>query len=70
MLEDNTYGVPTAEFISPLESAATLGIMKNFNVYKPDYSCASFLEMEHAPNSGWTLDLKTKKLYSKDAVDN
>lgn len=38
---------PTPEFISPLESAATLGLMKTFDVYKPAFSQASFFEMEH-----------------------
>ena len=38
---------PTAEFISPLESAATLTMMKTFDVYKPDFAQASFFEIEH-----------------------
>lgn len=36
-----------ASFIGPLESAATLGIMKTFQVYKPAPANASFLEIEH-----------------------
>lgn len=36
-----------AEFIGPLESAATLGIMRTFKVYKPARECASFLEIQH-----------------------
>jgi hypothetical protein len=35
-------------FISPLESAATLGLMKTFRIYKPDRVCANFLEIRHA----------------------
>jgi hypothetical protein len=35
-------------FVGPLESAATLGIMRAFRVYKPEDRCASFLELEHA----------------------
>jgi hypothetical protein len=35
-------------FVSPLESAATLGIMKTFRIYKPDRVCANFLEIRHA----------------------
>lgn len=35
-------------FYSPLESAATLGIMQSFRIYKPDRSCADFLEVRHA----------------------
>lgn len=35
-------------FIGPLESAATLGILKSFQVYKPAPENAAFLEIEHA----------------------
>ena len=31
----------------PLESAATLGIMRHFRVYKPARENAAFLEIEH-----------------------
>ncbi len=34
-------------FIGPLESAATLGIMRTFRVYKPPPEDANFLEIEH-----------------------
>lgn len=34
-------------FIGPLESAATLGIMRSFRVYKPAAADASFLEIQH-----------------------
>lgn len=34
-------------FVSPLESAATLGIMKTFRVYKSVAEQASFLEVQH-----------------------
>lgn len=34
-------------FIGPLESAATLGIMKTFRIYKTAGSDASFLEIQH-----------------------
>lgn len=34
-------------FVSPLESAATLGIMRAFRVYKPTPQNANFLEIEH-----------------------
>lgn len=37
-------------FISPLESSATLGIMKTFRVYKPVPQNASFLEIQHFGN--------------------
>ncbi len=35
-------------FIGPLESAATLGVMRTFRVYKPVAENASFLELEHS----------------------
>ena len=34
-------------FISPLESAATLGLVKTFQLYKPTYAHASALEIQH-----------------------
>ena len=34
-------------FVGPLESAATLGIMRAFKIYKPAPENASFLEIEH-----------------------
>ena len=34
----------------PLESAATLGIMKTFRIYKPSPQSMGFLEMEHKSN--------------------
>lgn len=37
----------SAEFIGPLESAATLGIMKRFIVYKAHADNANFLEIQH-----------------------
>jgi len=38
----------SAAFIGPLESAATLGAMKAFRVYKPIPENAAFLEIEHS----------------------
>ena len=35
-------------FIGPLESAATLGVMRTFRIYKPVVENAAFLEVEHA----------------------
>ncbi len=37
-----------ARFIGPLESAASLGVMRTFRLYKPATECAAFLEIEHA----------------------
>ncbi len=34
-------------FIGPPESAATLGVMKAFRIYKPALPCAGFVEIEH-----------------------
>jgi len=34
-------------FVGPLESAATLGILKTFKIYKPAPENASFLEVQH-----------------------
>lgn len=34
-------------FIGPLESAATLGVMKTFKIYKPTAAYANFLEIQH-----------------------
>jgi hypothetical protein len=34
-------------FTGPLESAATLGVMRTFRVYKPADESAAFLELEH-----------------------
>lgn len=39
-----------ASFISPLESAASLGTMKTFKVYKPCPQNANFLEIQHFGN--------------------
>ena len=38
-------------FIGPLESAASLGLMKTFRVYKPSAENANFLELQH--NGTW-----------------
>lgn len=51
-------------FISPLESAATLGIMKTFRVYKAAPEQANFLEIQHFGTAflsliGQNLDLVT-----------
>src|SRR5690606_10360311 len=34
-------------FVGPLESAATLGLLRHFRVYKPGRSNAAFLEVRH-----------------------
>jgi hypothetical protein len=56
------FGDRAAGFIGPLESAATLGILRTFKVYRPAPANADFLEIEHAgtgylerlrPGAGW-----------------
>ena len=34
-------------FVRSFESAASLGILKTFDIYKPDLNCAAFLEVQH-----------------------
>lgn len=41
------FGKPSSEFFGPLESAATLMIMRAFEVYKPARENAGFLELAH-----------------------
>lgn len=41
------YPAPDASFIGPLESAATLAVMRALHVYKPAPENAGFLEVEH-----------------------
>jgi hypothetical protein len=38
---------PDCSFIGPLESGATLGVMRTFRIYKPSPECANFFEIEH-----------------------
>ncbi len=37
-------------FVGPLESAATLGVLRTFKLYKPSRQNASFLEIQHVGN--------------------
>jgi hypothetical protein len=46
-------------FIGPLESAATLGVMRTFRVYKPAPECAAFLEIEHF-GTGFLANLRRR----------
>lgn len=47
-------------FISPLESAATLGISKTFSIYKGFGRSAAFLEIEHLDNGFSSLKLPVR----------
>jgi hypothetical protein len=42
-----SFGQRDCSFMGPLESAATLGIMRTFKVYKPAPENADFLEVRH-----------------------
>ena len=44
---DPAFGQYSTAFVGPLESAATLPLLRNFAVYKPALANASFLEMRH-----------------------
>ena len=44
-----------ASFVSPLESAATLGIAKTFRLYKPIMAMGSWLELQHWGSSFHSL---------------
>jgi hypothetical protein len=44
---ESDFAVPSTAFVGPLESAATLGLMRHFRVYKPGRENAGFLEIEH-----------------------
>lgn len=50
-LQRDDFGSRDTSFIGPLESAATLGLMSAFRVYKPSPATAGFLEIEHAGSS-------------------
>jgi len=46
-------------FAGPLESAASLGIMKTFRIYKPAFASAGFLEIRHLHNRYLGVCVKT-----------
>jgi len=46
----SSFGSLDTSFAGPLESAATLEIMKNFRLYKPSFACAGFFEVKHMHN--------------------
>lgn len=45
--EQSSWQDGDISFISPLESAATLGIIKNFITYKPTLSYSAWIEIQH-----------------------
>ena len=46
-VEDDCWQNGDCSYVSPLESAATLGLIKMFRLYKPAFACASWLEIQH-----------------------
>lgn len=56
-----------SKFYSPLESAATLGIMRTFRIYKPAPECASFFEIEHAGDA-WTRKLDARAADARSSL--
>ena len=44
---DDCWQDGDCSYVSPLESAATLGLIKVFRLYKPAFACASWLEIQH-----------------------
>ncbi|MDY7003580.1 MAG: calcium-binding protein [Cyanobacteriota bacterium] len=57
-------------FIGPLESAATLGIMRTFKIYKPAAADASFLEIQHFGTTFLSLIDNQIKLLQEQAPVN
>ena len=47
LMESPNFGQANADFFGPLESAATLPLITNFEVYKPSRENAGFLEVRH-----------------------
>tara|TARA_Y100001968_G_scaffold333793_1_gene399556 strand:+ start:5298 stop:6167 length:870 start_codon:yes stop_codon:yes gene_type:complete len=45
--EQSSWLDKDTSYISPLESSATLGIAKNFTLYKPTFEYAAWLEIRH-----------------------
>ena len=45
----------SSSFISPLESSATLGICRTFNILKPSFTHAAWFEIQHHANSFHSL---------------
>ncbi len=56
-------------FIGPLESAATLGVMQTFRLYKPAATDASFLEIQHFGTTFLSLIGNQIELLEKQVQD-
>jgi hypothetical protein len=57
--ESPNFGDGDCSFAGPLESAASLGVMKNFRIYKSAATNAGFLELQHLHNRYLGEALKT-----------
>ena len=57
--ESASFGELDCGFAGPLESAASLGIMKQFRIYKPAAPHAGFLELQHLHNRYLGVALQT-----------
>jgi hypothetical protein len=55
----STFQDGDSSFAGPLESAASLGIMKTFRIYKPSMAHAGFFEIQHLHNRYLGEALKT-----------
>lgn len=53
--EHKSFADHDVSFISPLESAATLSVLKVFNIFKPMKPNLNFFEIEHAGNAFFSL---------------
>ncbi len=58
-VESPTFGDGDCSFAGPLESAASLGIMKTFRIHKPAAANAGFFELQHLHNRYLGEALKT-----------
>lgn len=47
LVNEPSFGVPSKEILSYLETAQILPLVKQFKVYKPALQCASFAEVQH-----------------------
>ena len=67
--DQSTWQDGDISYISPLESAATLGITKNFTLYKPTLPYAAWLEIEHW-GTGFMSQVQPPKIVSENINSN
>ena len=56
-------------FITPLESAATLGLLKTFQLYKPSFAQAKWLELQHWGTGFFSLIGQSSRQRSDTALN-